>query len=80
LQRTTFEPIGSLDATRESDGEPVKISVLREIVTVQWDSGEVDRAEGRRAFRLGASTLRVDGEDSAFLTDGRQRYKLAAPL
>lgn len=80
MQRTSMVPIGTLNATRESDGKPVQVSVFREVITVQGDEGSTNRAEGRRVFRLGTSTLRVDGSDTSFLTDGRERYKLAEPL
>lgn len=81
MTRTSFRPIGTIHATRESDGAAVTISVFREVVHGSYaGSGEAYEAEGGRVFKMAGQTLRVDGSDEAYLTNGRDRFKLLNPL
>lgn len=80
MSRLPPRPIGTLQATRESDGAAVSVSVYREMHSQRFSEGHSVPVEGGRVFKLSGTTLRVDGSDTRYLTDGRERYLTAEPL
>lgn len=82
MTRTSLRPIGTIHATRESDGAAVTVHVFREIThgTYSEAGGGGYEAEGGRVFKLAGQTLRVDGSDQSYLSSSTDRYKLPAPL
>lgn len=80
MTRTSFRPIGTIHATRESDGAAVTIQEFRKIVHGTYTDGSNYEAEDGRVFKLAGQTLRVDGSDESYLSSSTDRYKLSAPL
>lgn len=81
MTQTSLRPIGTIHATRESDGAAVTIQVLRKIVHGTYSGGGGSyEAEDGQVLKLAGQILRVDGEDESYLTNGHERFKLSAPL
>ncbi|OJX11253.1 MAG: hypothetical protein BGO79_17290 [Delftia sp. 67-8] len=80
MTRKSLRPIGTIHATRESDGAAVTVQVFREVTHGTYSEGGGYEAEGGRVFKLAGQTLRVDGSDQSYLSSSTDRYKLPAPL
>lgn len=80
MGRRPTKHIGTMAAVCESSGAPVVVEVYRELVAVQYSEGTRALAEGMRIFKLHGEILRVDGEDTSYLTNGSERYKMSEPL
>lgn len=81
MTRTSLRPIGTINATRESDGAAVTIQVFRKIVHGTYSNGGGSyEAEDGQVLKLAGQVLRVDGEDESYLKSDRDRFKLSTPL
>lgn len=79
MNRRPTRSLGTINATRESDGAPITVNVYREMVRVNFNEGS-ELVDGNRLFKVNGAVVRLDGSDHMYLTDGRERYKLAQAL